>query len=152
MAVEQSRPTVEDIIDSLNRVSVISSNITTLPKLRGIMRGDVFDNEGQLYKPALEGRDIWENVSEHTGTAFLVTDVLGEALGLSTVERAKTNLAAWLHDSGKPTEIIWDRTIREQHGRRNGVPRKRLLQSLEAISAMEEWENAEAGIPPEVSN
>lgn len=77
------------------------------------MSGDVLRRKGSTYNVGQEEGGIFENVAERTAMTMLITDVLGEALGLPDEERRNLNLAAWGHDSGKKTERMWQKSIEQ---------------------------------------
>ncbi len=142
-------------MQQLNTLCVNGMSLTDLHKLRGTMTGNVAGiRKNSYYELGQEG-DVFENVAEHTAMALLITDVLGEALGLDMRQRGNLNLAAWEHDSGKKTERMWQRAIEtadselisdEAHTLQVVGERKKM--ALNNVALMEEWENAEAGIPP----
>ncbi|PJA38330.1 hypothetical protein CO181_00665 [candidate division WWE3 bacterium CG_4_9_14_3_um_filter_43_9] len=105
------RNTLQSLLRQLDQFEYHGLKITDLHKLRGTLGGVVYDQTGEIYPDGQEEGGAWENVAEHCLAAMLVTDVLGEALELSGDERKDLNLAAWLHDSGKKTERMWQRTI-----------------------------------------
>lgn len=154
---EKANGPFRDILNSLGEVKYGEQSLTDLHKLRGVMQGSVLDREGEPYENGQEEGNTWENVSEHCLKAMYITDVLGEALGLSEQERTNVNLAAWFHDSGKKTERMWQQAIEQggQFTKDESIDhldidlRKKL--ALEDTSRMEEWENAEAGIDPNIS-
>lgn len=158
---DQVSPTLGDYVKKLDKVVLTKGvKLTDLHKVRGTMSGEVRRN-GRPISIGQEEGGIFENVAEHTAMAMLITDVLGEKLGLSGEERANVNIAAWLHDSGKKTERMWQRAIEEAEAQGDEAPLfqgesdvlheqgRRKKVALENIARMEEWENAEeAGISP----
>ena len=127
--------------------------------LRGTMEGTVSARDATPYDSGQDEGGIWENVSDHCATGTLITDILSEALGLSQDDRTATNLAFWLHDSGKKTERMWQIAIEEglpmdEDGTERMDSRDKSeakKQALDVVERMEEWENAEAGVSPHIS-
>ncbi len=143
-----------DYIQKLHSIQINGINLTELHTLRGTLSGEITDSDGELYELGQEEGGTFDNVADHTAMALVITDVLGEAFRLPDTERGNLNLAAWEHDSGKKTERMWQTSI-ENHTDtllqgedtnldKDGV-RKRV--ALANTAAMEEWENALAGIP-----
>lgn len=134
----------------LEELIVNGMGLSDLHKLRGTIEAEgVGQEEGGTFS----------NVAEHTAMAMLITDVLGDKLGLSLRERGDLNVAAWLHDSGKKTERMWQRAIeeaendaesdlvKEEDGSLSAAGMRK-KQALRETASMEEWENAEVGVSP----
>lgn len=183
--------TIKDVMKGFDGASYRGRRITDLHALRGTHQGPVFDKHGKEYQLGQDERGVWENVVEHTGEATFITDVLAEAMGLKRRERVALNMAAWLHDSGKKTERMWQLAIEganlegdeglladdtatifdaAYNARLTGVRKGQVVpfdaavesstqafkadakvKALDDVTAMEEEENALAGIPPAVS-
>lgn len=143
-----------DYIKKLDGIQINGIKLSELHTLRGTFSGEITDSNGELYELGQEEGGTFDNVAEHTAMALLITDVLGEAVGVPDTERGNINLAAWEHDSGKKTERMWQTSIENPTGAllqgedtnldKDGV-RKKVALANTAI--MEEWENAMAGIP-----
>lgn len=149
---------LHDFIEALGSVETCGIFLTDLHKLRGTTKGAVVDIHGEPYDLGQEEGGCFENVAEHTATAMIITDILGQKLGLERDERANLNLAAWLHDSGKKTERMRQRAIESGEGDlildendNLGKPGQRKTQAIMEVAEMESWENLEAGIPNEVN-
>lgn len=141
---------LQDYMKKLEELIVNGMGLSDLHKLRGTIEAEgVGQEEGGTFS----------NVAEHTAMAMLITDVLGDKLGLSLRERGDLNVAAWLHDSGKKTERMWQRAIeeaendaesdlvKEEDGSLSAAGMRK-KQALRETASMEEWENAEVGVSP----
>lgn len=123
--------------------------------LRGTVSGEINDETGDTYDnpQALDetGKpDIWDNVSRHCLMGTHITDILAEAMGVSVEDRMMINQAFWLHDSGKKTERNWQRILAATlTDLTPEIDAQQIM--LHDLSLMEEWENAEAGFPIQVS-
>lgn len=159
-----TQPELEPLVAALDEVVLPNGNrLTDILKLRGVMDGAVFDINGEAYDLGQEdGGDLdeWRNVARHGLKTALITDVLGEVLGLSLEERRITNLAAVLHDSDKKTERNWQRALESDEdvaalaeGQREGLQSKesQRVRALLDVAAMEALENVEFGIPAEAA-
>lgn len=159
---EIPQPTFQDYVKKLSTLTVGGVDIASLHKMRGTMEGEVVDDLGQVIPVGQEERGVFGNVAEHMAMATLITDILGEKLGLGARQRADVNTAAWIHDSGKKTERMWQVAIEEaesdptsefltEESDEMSLVGARKKEALEQVSMMEEWENAEFGISPRVS-
>ncbi|RJR15828.1 hypothetical protein C4579_01255 [Candidatus Microgenomates bacterium] len=125
--------------------------------LRETMNGVVVASDGSVYEIERDEIGIWDNVSDHCAIGMMITDVLAEAMNAPDTVRREINAAFWLHDSGKKTERMWqiaiEGHIRDDKGRfmRRADKSEAKKRALAQVGSMEEWENAEAGIPPSVS-
>lgn len=156
--------------------------LTDMHKLRGISYGQVLDINNQPYDDE-PGRDLrdeddggleeWVDkgrVLAHSLMTSIVTDVLGEALNLSPERRVILNISAFMHDSDKRRERIWQRSIERFSSDLNvnevfvGPDNKQIIfssqdtlitaqkeKALQDAAANEEFENAQAGFPVEIS-
>lgn len=162
--IYKTQPELEPLVVALDQVILPNGNrLTDLLKLRGVMDGAVFDINGEAYDLRQEdGGDLdeWRNVARHGLKAALITDVLGEALGLSLEQRRITNLAAMLHDSGKKTERNWQRALESDEdvaalaeGQREGLQSResQRVRALHDVAAMEALENVDFGVPAEAA-
>ena len=148
---------LEPLVAALENVRLPNGNkLVDLHRLRGVMEGDVNDENGNPYE--LVGKDPkdilgWEIVLRHCLMASLITDVLSDALSLNDEERRIANTVALLHDSGKRTERGWQRAI-ETNGRAlaegeiDQSSQRQRRQALHNTAQMEEWENVIFGISP----
>lgn len=157
MTETPSGHTLQDMLHAFEEIQYQGVKLTDLHKLRGVMTGDVLDQDRNPYLIGQEEGGVFENVSEHCLMTMIITDVLGEALDLPDLERSNANLAAWFHDAGKKTERMWQRAIEESDvlGEEEIIRlpdvSARKIQALKDVEQMETWENVEAGVPPVVT-